>query len=271
MDERSFISEAIQLLHNSGFETVSDVSTGKGLVSEKAVVQPIHIGKHTISYLIAEKEAGKDVRHEQMVALAEKLGEYFNDNEMRQLCFHLNISYEGLGETTPSGRVRALTEFAQRHGRLTDLVAYGRKTRPHVVWPDLSQISSSDIVDKEHIAIVVSLAQPALEKAALFLQNNRINAHLILITNVPAYNKTSFLKGDEDWDDVAFHFRQTMDYALRTFPKTQRHFFFAGPMPLIFAMGCVWGTVYTGDRLYHFDRNSQNYIHVLTSSGSWLP
>ncbi len=190
--------------------------------------------------------------------------------QKQDLCFELDIPFGNLGDPTHSGRVRELVQLTQREGRLADLVAYSRNNRAHVAWPDIPKFLPTSIVAKEHVAIVVSLAQPALEKAADFLQENQLDASVVLITNVPASSDMEFLKIEEDWDNVTAHFRQTMGYVTRTFTNAQRHFFFAGPMPLIFAMGAVWGTVHMGDHLYHYDRTSGKYAHVLTSSGDWL-
>lgn len=264
------VQEAVNLLNNSGFAQFDDVKVGQELVGETAVVRPLHVSQFTISYLIGERDSGQNIEQETLNNLASKLQTNFNDEELKALCFTLSMPYEDMGSQTHSGRMVALVQYAKRRGRLADLAAYGRQHRPHIAWPRFPIMKPTPIVDKKDLAIVVSLAQPALEKAAEFLAKEQIDANILLITNVPAYNHKLFLSIEQDWDQVAHNFGRTMDIVSRKFSQANRHFFIAGPMPLIFAMGCVWGTVHTGDKLYHLDRGIQQYVHVLTSSQKWL-
>lgn len=56
----------------------------------------------------------------------------FNESELRNLCFGLGIRYDALpGDTLPDV-IRSLIDFADRHGRLDELVVAYRKERPNL-------------------------------------------------------------------------------------------------------------------------------------------
>ena len=56
---------------------------------------------------------------------------YFNDSELRDLCFNLSIDYENLGGDAKPGKARELVAYCQRHNRLAELEATCRRLRPH--------------------------------------------------------------------------------------------------------------------------------------------
>lgn len=267
-ETNTYIQEAVNLLNTSGFIQFDDVKIGQDLVGDTVVVRPLHIGHLLVSYLIGERDTYRNLEQETLNAFQKALDETFNDTDLRGLCFELDIEYENLGmQTTHS---LELVEYARRHGRLADVASYCRRHRPHITWPDFPKVRPTTIIGKTELAIVISVAQPALEKAADFLIREQIDAHILLITNVPAYDHKRFLTVDQDWNQAAQDFAHTMDIVNRKFSTSSRHFFLAGPVALIFAMGCIWGTVRIGDKLYHLDRETDRYFHVLTSSQKWL-
>ncbi|HEX6386330.1 MAG TPA: hypothetical protein VF177_16790, partial [Anaerolineae bacterium] len=63
------------------------------------------------------------------------LNQYFNLEEIRTLCFQMNVDYESVrGEEKPS-RIRELLIALGRNGRLPELVELVRRERPRVSWP----------------------------------------------------------------------------------------------------------------------------------------
>ncbi|RMG93965.1 MAG: hypothetical protein D6706_14645, partial [Chloroflexi bacterium] len=62
----------------------------------------------------------------------ETLVTHFSLEELRVLCFQLNIEYENLEGSNKSGKALALVKYAQRHNRYTDLVNAIRQERPHL-------------------------------------------------------------------------------------------------------------------------------------------
>ncbi len=66
------------------------------------------------------------------VELRDFLDKYFNDDELRGLCFELDIPYEDLGASTKSGKARELVSYCQRHTRLAELEAACLRLRPDI-------------------------------------------------------------------------------------------------------------------------------------------
>lgn len=81
------------------------------------------------------------------VKLSDQITEYFNADELADLCFRLGIPYENLAGGTQTAKARELTDFCRRHGRLEDLIETCRKLRPHVLWTD-SRIAADGPADQ---------------------------------------------------------------------------------------------------------------------------
>jgi hypothetical protein len=60
---------------------------------------------------------------------------HFNDNELRNLCYDIEIDYESLPGEGKSGKARELIAYVQRRGKTSQLIAECRRLRPHVEWP----------------------------------------------------------------------------------------------------------------------------------------
>ncbi len=71
-----------------------------------------------------------------LVKLSDQIAEYFNAEELADLCFRLGIDFENLPGGTRAARARELIDYCRRHGRLDELVAASRQLRPHVPWPE---------------------------------------------------------------------------------------------------------------------------------------
>lgn len=77
------------------------------------------------------------------VKLSDQITEYFNAEELADLSFRLGIPIENVAGVTHPARVRELTDYSRRHGRLNDLVETCRKLRPHVLWAEPSVTSQT--------------------------------------------------------------------------------------------------------------------------------
>ena len=58
------------------------------------------------------------------------LNDYFDDDELRDVCFELQVDYEDLGGTTKRGKARELITHMERRGRLAELAALSQRLRP---------------------------------------------------------------------------------------------------------------------------------------------
>ena len=66
------------------------------------------------------------------IRLRQVLIDYFNDDELRDLCFDLGIDYENLAGAGKAGKARELIAYAQRRGTLEDLARQVKSLRPNV-------------------------------------------------------------------------------------------------------------------------------------------
>jgi AAA+ ATPase superfamily predicted ATPase len=66
--------------------------------------------------------------------LRQRLLDYFDESELRNLAFDLNIDYEILAGESKSSKVSELIAYMERHGRVHELVAICRKLRPKISW-----------------------------------------------------------------------------------------------------------------------------------------
>ncbi|MCA9972091.1 MAG: hypothetical protein KC425_17830, partial [Anaerolineales bacterium] len=64
------------------------------------------------------------------------LDRYFNEEELRTLCFHLGVDYDNLGGRGKAANARELVTRLHRQQRLAALLDLARQERPNVAWPD---------------------------------------------------------------------------------------------------------------------------------------
>lgn len=58
--------------------------------------------------------------------------EYFSLDEIRDLCFTLNIDFDALAGQGKANKARELVIYLQHRGRIDELIALGRQQRPHL-------------------------------------------------------------------------------------------------------------------------------------------
>jgi hypothetical protein len=74
-----------------------------------------------------------------LAQLRQILVTYFNKSELRDLCFDLQVNYEGLAGSGKRNKARELIAHLERHGHLPELVEAVRRLRPHVFGEDASR------------------------------------------------------------------------------------------------------------------------------------
>lgn len=60
---------------------------------------------------------------------------HFSEEDLRTLCFELDVDYENLSGDTKLGKARELILEMERQGRLSELIERCRQVRPNLVWP----------------------------------------------------------------------------------------------------------------------------------------
>lgn len=71
-------------------------------------------------------------RRKVSAGLRAALTERLNDDELRTLCFDLGIAYDDLAGEGHGAHATALVAYAERHGRVDDLVEWLGRARPEV-------------------------------------------------------------------------------------------------------------------------------------------
>jgi hypothetical protein len=80
--------------------------------------------------------------------LRQILVKHFDDDELKTLCFELQIEYADLPSPSRKGKARELVTYLERRDRLPELVEIGREMRPNAPWDSLSEADSA-IVDPD--------------------------------------------------------------------------------------------------------------------------
>jgi hypothetical protein len=101
---------------------------------QAAMMQRVRVG--------INQSARERVNH---AVLLDILVKYFNESELHNLCFELNIDYESLPSQGKDNKARELIEYARRYLRLNELVAHCRQLRPQADWHIVDRIPTQDL------------------------------------------------------------------------------------------------------------------------------
>ncbi len=106
---------------------VLDAATGQirdtaKLVSNLVSSEPVHVVQ--------------DARpvSSQLGTLRDVISEFFNLDELEDLCFDLDIDFDQLSGSTHMAKVRELIKYLERRHRLSELLKICEKKRPDVLW-----------------------------------------------------------------------------------------------------------------------------------------
>jgi hypothetical protein len=71
------------------------------------------------------------------------LNDYFNADELVELCFTLGLDYENLSGEAKAEKVMELIKYCERRGRTDDLINTIQRARPHIDWEKIDQAIQS--------------------------------------------------------------------------------------------------------------------------------
>lgn len=77
-------------------------------------------------------------QYDNLVPIRDLLTTYFNNSELKDLCFRLGLGWEDIAGDTRTEKAQELVLLLQRIGRLPELKALVLTLRPHARWPDIS-------------------------------------------------------------------------------------------------------------------------------------
>ncbi|MCB9420751.1 MAG: hypothetical protein H6667_13170 [Ardenticatenaceae bacterium] len=66
--------------------------------------------------------------------IRKQLVEYFNNSELQELCFQLDVDYEIINGENKLDKARELLTYLNRRNRMPELVAYCQRERPSIQW-----------------------------------------------------------------------------------------------------------------------------------------
>jgi len=162
---------------------------------------------------------------------------------------------------------KTLGEFANNVGSVITvaemmgvLISKGRQT-----WTYLVGKKEEELVEKDDVAVMVQINQFLVPTTKKFLENEGIDAHLILITNVEDGGSIKYLDNDkkQEWIDVVADFFDAVTGIERDWGARTLHVFLAAPAALAFALGCKM-SVQHNIRLYNWVAEERSYVRVLT-------
>lgn len=116
-------------------------------LSEVEVIRLRRQAEHTEQALLRNEEEQVEVSRlledaaattntTQRSNLVEFMARHFNDEEIKDVCFRMQIEYNDLAAEGRSGKIRELVLFVERHGRVQELHKLVRKLRPRLPWND---------------------------------------------------------------------------------------------------------------------------------------
>ena len=85
----------------------------------------------------AASPAQQRLDHRCRTQLWETLTSYFDESELRTLCFHLNINYQDLSGNNRTDKIIAFVEYVERHRRIEKLLEVGPKLRKEIPWDEI--------------------------------------------------------------------------------------------------------------------------------------
>jgi hypothetical protein len=79
--------------------------------------------------------------------MLEMLRDYFDDSELRDLCFELEINYQNLPGTSTADKTRELITYFERREGLPKLLAACERHRPQVSWYSTEMAQIEEVKD----------------------------------------------------------------------------------------------------------------------------
>jgi hypothetical protein len=138
VEVRSHDEKLVELSH----PTPAPITPGKlGYPAGGAVIAGPPVGAEQIAppghgddRTSSEEQGLLAARPYDTLSLYRRLIDHFNEEELRDLCFHLDVDYDDLPGAGKAGKARELVTYHERRGTLPALVEVCRQLRPNVDW-----------------------------------------------------------------------------------------------------------------------------------------
>jgi len=92
-----------------------------------------------IQPLSSSEDSGieKKLTREYLTQLLQVLDKHLNEDELKTLCFHLDVDYDDLPSEGKANKARELIEYLGRRDRILELVQTGKRLRRDIPWPEV--------------------------------------------------------------------------------------------------------------------------------------
>jgi tetratricopeptide (TPR) repeat protein len=80
---------------------------------------------------------GSHLERQSLAQLLQILDKRFDENELRTVCFSLDVDYDNLAAIGKAHKARELLAYLERRGRLSELIGIGEQLRPDIPWGDI--------------------------------------------------------------------------------------------------------------------------------------
>lgn len=127
---------------------------------------------------------------------------------------------------------------------------------------DRSHKDQAAIKPAPNVAVLVDINRRILLDVARYLDEQQIQATLMIVTNDPTYSdQTPFLDVNTPaaWTELVQEFNAAITHIKHYVGPARFHFFLATPLPLAFGLGAVWGTVEEAI-VYHYEKNAYHPV-----------
>ncbi len=144
------------------------------------------------------------------------------------------------------------------------LIQHGKQLYTYLLGKSASEkkAESLEIPRTGDVAILVDINRRMLLDVATYLDQQAIDANIIIVTNDPEYgSQTPFLNVDDpaEWREIVQEFNAAIGIIKRYVGPAKLHFFLSTPLPLAFGLGAVWGTVDEAV-VYHYEKGTYHPV-----------
>lgn len=171
-------------------------------------------------------------------------------------------------QTTLTPIVGTGTAISTIGGWVISLAQIGKKSNVFRISPERkSKVKKSRV--PSDVALVVDVTWSIAPQVVKYLQQEKINAEILLMVNNQKDGKGKWLTNSKpkEWEAAVKDFGAIAEkiFSSAELSNSRIHIFIASPVALAFALGAVWGTVHHAT-IYHWDSEKKTYFPVTNIS-----
>jgi len=100
--------------------------------------------------------------------LRQKLVDFFNEQELRDLCYDIGVNYDALSAVGTAGVARELTYYLERLSRIPELIEKCSELRPDGSWGEVSETTRKIVIPPSSLAARL-IASRTIKAVACYL------------------------------------------------------------------------------------------------------